>query len=183
MTFWLGKCKVYISPLFPGLITLLLFVDTTGMMSRLLLAIAVHEGGHWLFLKWFNCMPKAVMFYPFEVNMVAGTQPLFAYQQILISCGGVLANLVLAAITGGALRFANLFLALFNLLPIYSMDGYQLLELGLGKHPRFLAVLSAVTVGGICFVGIWLFCIAQNPMLLLFGLYLGVLQIRRQRHS
>lgn len=183
MTFHLFNCKITISPLFPGVITLLLLVDTTGMMSRMLLAVMLHECGHLAFMTGFGCLPKAVVFSPFEVNMVAGNRVLTPWQQALVSAGGILSNCVAAAAVSGDLRMINIFLAVFNGLPIFSMDGYQLLELLLGKGSLGLTLLSTVVLGAVGLFGCWLFWKAHNPLLLLFCSYLSVLQIRGQRRS
>ena len=186
MTFRLFGCRITISPLFMGVVTLLLFIDTTGMMGYLLLSILLHEGGHLLFMGCFGCMPKAMELKLFEVNLVSNHQTIAWWRQGLISSAGVLVNLLVAAITGGEMRQVNLGLALFNCLPIFSMDGYQLLVLvccrfcGLQRVPFVISVITVLLLGG---VGIWLFFAGGNPLLLLFCLYMAFLQIREQRRS
>ena len=186
LTFRFFGCAVTVSPLFTGWLTLLLLVDTTGMMSRLLPAVALHEAGHLLFLAWFDCLPRQITLSLFEVNMVMGTRSLARREQLLVSAGGVLANGLAALAFAGGFRRANLYLAAFNLLPLFSMDGYQMIEELCRPWPRLRAlapVLSLVTVAVLAGIGIWLLVTARKPMLLLFCLYMATLQIRRQRHS
>ncbi len=186
MRFRVGQCVITISPWFTGMLTLMLLIDTTGMMSPLLLALICHECGHLAVMMRFQCLPKSISFGLFEVNMVASNIVLQRYQKALLAGAGILVNGVLALFTSGKLQTANLYLGLFNGLPVFSMDGYQLLSLMIGNSARgkfFVHLISAVCILLLAGAGICLLVYVGNPLLLLFCLYMSFLQIRTQRHT
>lgn len=186
MSFYIGHCYITLSPLFTGVITLMLLIDTTGMMSLFLLAMLIHEAGHLLFMRLFHCLPRQIQLLPFEVNMITDSLNGSVIQNIFISAGGVMANLLTAGMFHGDFRTVNLFLAVFNGLPIFSMDGYQIIQLLCDRHSvleKIPMVLSAVTIALVGGLGLYLLVVAHNPLLLLFCLYMSVLAIRAKRHG
>lgn len=186
MTFNFKKCQFVISPGFVGLVTILLLLDTTGVMGYLLLAILLHESGHLVCMALFDCMPSKVCLYPFEINIAIRKLPATRWKHCLLICGGVLVNGCVAVVSGGTFQTVNIFLAVFHLLPLYSLDGYQLIKLfcdpiqSMARLPNLLSLFSIVLLS---LAGGWMVCVHHNPLLLLFCLYLGLLQIRSQRHT
>ncbi len=49
-----------------GMLTVLLVIDQTGLMGRLLGAMAIHEAGHLTMMVLVGCSPKEIRFLPFE---------------------------------------------------------------------------------------------------------------------
>ncbi len=185
MRFRLGRCEITVSPLFTGFITILLFIDRTGTMSLFLLAVLIHEAGHFLFLAWFQCLPVAIWLLPFEINVVSPATAVSRLQQVLISLGGVFGGVLAGVLTRGNFSMVNWFLAGFSALPVYSMDGYQVLLLLCDRmwYQYAVRLLSIITISAIAGIGVWVFLCNHNPMLLLFCVYMSVLQIRTKRRS
>ncbi len=185
MSFRLGQCEVTVSPLFTGLITILLLIDQTGTMSLFLLAVLIHEAGHFMLLAWFRCLPVAIWLLPFEINVASPVMSVSRFQQILISLGGVFSGVLAGMLTRGDFGVVNWFLAGFSALPVYSMDGYQVLLLLCDQmwYKRAVGLLSFITISAIAGIGVWVFWCNHNPMLLLFCVYMSVLQIRTKRRS
>jgi len=186
MKFRLGNCHIFVSPLFTGMITIMLLIDQTGMMGVFLGAVLLHELGHVLFMIWFGCLPNHIQLLPFEINIIAHRSPPFRWQRILLASGGILAGLIVGIAVRGEFGIVNLFLAGFNSLPIFSMDGYQIIWLLLGNFRygrQVLLFVSWITMAIIAAIGSWLLVQHHNPLLLLFCIYMSVLQIRQKRQS
>ncbi len=184
MTVRLFGCILYISPVFMGMVTILMMVDTTGMMGIMLTAMLLHEIGHLLFMAVFHCLPTAIWLLPFEINMVNSRPPAKIHQRLLISLGGIAVNLLAYFLFPSPFGIMNGALAVFQLLPLYSMDGYQLLELCLSRFSFGSAAtkcVSVITAGVALAFGVGLLVTSQNPMLLLFAVYMIVLGMKENR--
>jgi Zn-dependent protease len=112
--------------------------------------------------------------------------PLPIFQQFLIAAGGILGNLVSLFFFDGNFFVVNLFLAGFSALPIYSMDGYQLICLLCSISPKVSVVpkiISTITIVLVAVIGVWLLFSKKTPMLLLFCLYMVILEVKAKRHG
>lgn len=186
MTLHIRHCSVYISPLFMGMITLMLLIDRTGIMNLLLAAMLLHEAGHLLFMGLFDCLPNKIILLPFEINIVASKTPSFLWQEWLISGAGIFANGIAFLLFNGDFAKVNLFVAIFNSLPIVSMDGFQMLSLlldSLRYGKEVLWIISAITIIGVAAAGGWMLWRFHNPLLLLFGIYMGLFSIRCRKNN
>lgn len=106
--------------------------DRDGSMTLLLLAALLHELGHLLCIRLSGGRVEDVRLTVSGADIRYG-----GGADLLIAAGGPLASL-LAAVTAvrlGAMRFTglNLALCLFNLLPVYPLDGGRLLALTLER--------------------------------------------------
>ena len=177
----IAGCFITVSPAFCCIITLLLLVDQTGTMGSVLLGALIHEIGHCVCLGWFGCLPDSIRFSPFEINMVCLRSPARWYQRLMVALGGIVANLMCACFSKGEWRLIHLFFAVFNSLPIFSMDGYQALSLCLSSvswGEKLLRRISVVTLILLGASGVWYWLCFRNPLLVLFVLYMCLLQIR-----
>ncbi|MBR3844038.1 MAG: hypothetical protein IKM39_00855 [Clostridia bacterium] len=181
MNLKLARCSVFISPVFMGMITVLLVIDQTGLMGAMLGAMLLHEIGHLAIMAWFGCFPKEILLLPFEINIAADQSCATMFQQFCISAGGIVMNVLAFLLVRGEFGNINLYLALFNALPLYSMDGYQMVALLLYTKKRWLFVISFVTTLVLAVLGIWLVWVHKNPMLLLFVVYLLALGVGEKR--
>lgn len=184
MTLRLFGCRITVSPLFMGMVTVTLLIDTTGMMGLLLGAMLLHEAGHLVWMALFRCLPKEICFLPFEINMIADEVALSRRQQGLIAAGGIFMNGLFFLVCPGPFGRINLFLAVFNGLPVYSMDGWQLLCLLIGGFAHGEGIMRSVcvvTATGLLLVSVGMLVKEHNPMLLLFLLYMGLLGIREKK--
>ena len=117
----------------------------TGDFKRVILTfliIIIHETGHLFFLKTFKVSVTKLTIYPFggliKTNKLINFSPL---KELLISLGGILNQLILYILFFYLYKYSfintysyNLFLSintsliLFNIIPIYPLDGYIILN-------------------------------------------------------
>lgn len=126
-------------------ISLYLLMCLAGDFKRVILTfiiIIIHETGHIIFLKYFQVSITKLTIYPFggliKTNKLINFSPL---KELLISIGGILNQLILYLIFYFLYKYSfintytyNLFLSintsliLFNIIPIYPLDGYIILN-------------------------------------------------------
>lgn len=104
--------------------------------------LIVHELGHFFLMKFMDIKVNSITIYPYggmiKSNMLINTNSL---KVIIISLGGVLIQILLWCIVFVIYKFSlissfyydiflkyNFYIILFNLLPIYPLDGYKILN-------------------------------------------------------
>ncbi len=175
-------CELFISPVFVGMLTILLVIDRTGLMGWVLGAMAIHETGHLLMMILIGYPPREMRFLPFEINIVADQSCANPWERFCIAMGGIVFNLlVFLVFIGEGFGYINLYLALFNALPLYSMDGYQMLTVLLKGKKKIVFVVSAIATLGIFGFSCWLLIARKNPMPILFSIYLLALGVTEKR--
>lgn len=117
----------------------------TGDFKRVILTfiiIIIHETGHLIFLKTFKVLVTKLTIYPFggliKTDKLINFPPL---KELLISIGGIINQLILYIFFFNLYKYNlintytyNLFLSintsliLFNIIPIYPLDGYIILN-------------------------------------------------------
>lgn len=134
------KCRgVTVSIGFPfaAAVTLMFLYDTSGTAAISVCAALLHEMGHLLCLFWYGETPQLLKLGLAGMEIVrAKGQKLSFHQEIVVSLAGPLINLalfaLLAALSGWSegerermmeAAMVNLMLALFNLLPVSTLDG------------------------------------------------------------
>lgn len=109
------------------------------------LAVVVHESGHLLTMRLLGYMPESIRISPFEMMISdPSRQERTAKENFLIIFFGPIANFIcflpcFLLYLGGTEKIlpfaaANLSVGLFNLLPVLSLDGGQLLYLLLSRR-------------------------------------------------
>ena len=132
---------VTIHPLFFLCLAWIVFTDSALHLLLLLLSIALHEAGHLLVYLCAGVMIEEIRLQPFGIAIVPAQQALISRRiQAVCAIAGPMVNLLCAAGGYALLRFivapswvtvvclSNLFLGLFNLLPILPLDGSRLLD-------------------------------------------------------
>lgn len=151
--------RVTVSPAFVALLCTMLFLDEEGLVLPFLLAAALHETGHLLVLHGFGIHPEAI-----RIGLCGAVIPAAfpSYRaELLTVLAGPAVNLALVL---GFFRLwpsffaANAVLLLYNLLPIYPLDGGRLLFLGLRCFLPEQAAAVVQVVGNVCIVGIVILC-------------------------
>ncbi len=125
-------------------------------------ALILHEGGHLLAMKGFGYRDTAVLFLPFLGALATGHKDNASLsQKFWISLAGPLPGLLLGiglAIANQSngdpdwvneLAFMLIFLNLFNLLPIYPLDGGQIADLLIFSRFPYLGVVFK-SIGVVC---------------------------------
>ena len=142
--------KLKVNPLFFAFTLVMVLMGQGVKLLLSLLALALHEAGHLLVARTRGFVMKSVSLMPYGAMMSAGER-FDKTSGVLIGLAGPAANLLVALITLGVwwlfpavygvtrfFLFANVSLALFNLLPVYPLDGSRVL-LALAKN-KLLAI-------------------------------------------
>ena len=165
-------------PFLCALLLLLLF-DPTGQTEQILLAAALHEGGHLLVMARMGHLPQRMVFGGFGVRIEQRAAMDVGYgKEALIYAAGPAVNLLCALLLQRRpdLQRIHLTMGLFNLLPLGCLDGGQLLRCILRQKVDFVRgtqlqkVLSAFLSAAVLLFGI--VYAKQSPSLLVTGLYL-----------
>lgn len=138
MSFSIGGVRVRLSFWFFFLVSLLLLADRRRVAMLFLLAVAVHEGGHLLYLLLARLSLGSVDLSPRGLILsLAPGHLLSPGQSLLLNLSGCGANFLAAAVLAflsgkniALLRLSavNTALGLANLLPVPGLDGGQALE-------------------------------------------------------
>lgn len=201
MIFKLFGIKIRISFLFIALISTFVLIESSKMMVYGLSAALIHELGHILVMIFVGSKPSEIAFGVFDVNIKDYDRNKRNYvQDIFILIGGPLANLfgvgilyLLHYLMGNqntVLSISeNLFLCVFNLLPIESLDGGQILYIFLSskfdehKSVVILKFVSFVILFPLAIIGFYILLKSKNNFsLLLISCYLIAVVLIKKGH-
>ena len=188
-------CQVRITPGFLFLAAFLFYQSTSSFLVTFLLAAALHEGGHLLAARWRGVPVRALSMTAFGCVLDFVDEALVRDRDLLwIAAAGPLCNLLFALLCvtpwvgrwrGAALFGAeHLLLALFNLLPVFPLDGAVLcaglLRPRLGERRAEQVVLALSGGLGLAAVGaaLWWGGDAGMRLLLLAG-WVGATSCKR----
>ncbi len=188
-------CQVRITPGFLFLAAFLLYQSTSSFLVTFLLAAALHEGGHLLAARWRGVPVRALSMTAFGCVLDFVDEALVRDRDLLwIAAAGPLCNLLFALLCvtpwvgrwrGAALFGAeHLLLALFNLLPVFPLDGAVLcaglLKPKVGERRAEQVVLALSGGLGLAAVGaaLWWGGDAGMRLLLLAG-WVGATSCKR----
>jgi|GEM_PF-1346658 len=175
--------------IFLGTLALFVTVYASAFDVRgLLIFVAVlllHEGGHVLAMKLFGYQDTAILFIPYLGALAtARKQDATLTEKVWISLAGPLPGLCLAMGLAMALNLGWIepsawiqeaililvVLNLFNLLPLYPLDGGQVADLLLfSQNPYLGSVFKAIGVGLLLLIGL----LSQSFLLLGFAALIG----------
>ncbi len=189
MKFKLFGTEIYISFLFAALITFMIATDRTGLIIPTFFAVVLHEIGH-LFAMWVTeCSPRSINLIPASVEIVRSFSKK-KYGETVIAICGPAANFIVflgtyinylktnneTVITFGLL---NLIIGLFNLLPVWRLDGGTVLFniinrfFGALKAERAVKITTLVTAVSIIILGIFATIKGFfNPSIFIIAVYL-----------
>ena len=180
-----------ISPLFFILTSLLLIFDKSGYMSLSILSSIIHELAHIFTMIFIKLPPKeiSVKYYGIEIKSQYGGKK----QAITVALSGPFANIVIFAVSMVVnkiypnellMYFAiiNLVIGAFNLLPISSLDGGDLLSLMLLtslsiKKSTMITKIAGYTVVCILLLPSIFLAFKHNFNMLLISIYLFILNL------
>lgn len=188
-------CQVRITPGFLFLAAFLFYQSTSSFLVTFLLAAALHEGGHLLAARWRGVPVRALSMTAFGCVLDFVDEALMRDRDLLwIAAAGPLCNLLFALLCvtpwvgwwrGAALFGAeHLLLALFNLLPVFPLDGAVLcaglLKPNVGERRAEQVVLALSGGLGLAAVGaaLWWGGDAGMRLLLLAG-WVGATSCKR----
>lgn len=191
MTFYAANTKIVISFYFAAVITLLLVFSKTDTALICLAGCILHETGHLIMMAFFKSYPKEISFNPFGMKITAMNMTnLSAKKEMLIYLSGPCANLIAAlvcfALNENKIAQINLFLGIFNLLPVKSTDGGAALTLiaGLFLSDDKAKIIINI-IGGIVLLFVFLIGAYQiintrfNCSLIIVGIYLLIMYFKK----
>jgi len=168
------------------------------LISAIFACVVLHEFGHILTARQFGIVSPEVTLLPIGGVADMNRMPDKPYQELLIAVAGPMVNVVIAIVLlmlSGAFNFGdaaqisdpsismverlaatNLFLAIFNLIPAFPMDGGRVLRaalamwLGQGKATRIAAQIGQGFAFLLGFVGL----ASGHPMLLFIAIFVYI---------
>lgn len=169
-------------------LSLLTLYNTSSSICMSLIASLLHETGHLIAMVLFGVDVKKIIFYGAGIKIVRGYSVSDKNNEKIILISGCLMNFIvffLFVFLGEdkftAFAFMNLATALFNLLPVKTLDGGAILLLIFEKNPRFLSFLDVVTTFIMpTFVLLAVGIITRfkiNPSLVISGAYFFILSL------
>lgn len=113
------------------ILSIMLLYDKNNIIACSLFSAFFHELGHLIFIILTKQRIKSFTFNSCVLNINLQNNLINNHQKLLISCGGCLFNFILIIIgfwfSLKKLIIVNFSLFLFNILPIYGLDGYDII--------------------------------------------------------
>lgn len=191
MRFHIKHLTIEISFPLAAVMTLVILYDSSLSVTACFICILLHEAGHLLMLKRYGSMPKHIRLTLFDIAIIDKSKDLRETgKELAIVTAGIISNLIFACISillfylyGGhffeLLFNTNMTLAIFNALPIDSLDGGQTVYLLLclktdpDRALNILDILSVIVlIPTACLGFLVLLQSKYNFTLLLTALYL-----------
>lgn len=173
--------------MFFAVITMFLILDKQGVTILTLLASLTHELGHLFALIIFGHRPKELIFEVVGIRLVKQNRFISYSKEIIILFAGPLTNIIIFFILYSFFRYdyyysifslTNLFIGLFNLLPIGNLDGGQILNLAIKKTcglyiSRLLTIsISIMAIIPVILFSLYLLIFKNNFTLTITSVYL-----------
>ena len=180
--------KIYIHPLFLLVCLLFILLGRFRIICYFMLLITIHELGHiltGLFFKWkinriiilpFGCLTK------FDIDI--NTRLL---EEFMVSISGIMFQYIFFIIIRDNMSyyfsFINYFLLVFNMLPIYPLDGSKLLNIFLNITTNFYNSLYISTyISFIVIIIINILMFNRNKLVLLITIFLLIETIKNYKN-
>lgn len=183
--------QISISVYFAAFAAAMLIIDTTGVAAIAFLSAILHEIGHLIVIISFGMPPKCINFKATGMQIINRPDIDLSYSRDIVVClAGPAINLFLFIIFYSIHELTaiiNLFLALFNLLPIMHLDGgraiYCFLCKVISQHAAqvIINILSIAVIMPLTFLGIYIFLkTGYNFSLLIASVYLIIMFITKR---
>ncbi len=174
-----------------ALLCLMMFVEPSRnyMIVLCLICSALHEAGHLIFIYKFSGKPESIDVRPGEVKINSGHDFYTYKQDFLITSAGIIFNLTGSIVSYLLYLFfpfdilfdfsmCNLCIGVFNLLPVKSFDGGQMLsilftrKLSAKASYHVLNILTVLTVIPVATISFYILLISRyNYTLLIVAIY------------
>ena len=194
MSFNLLGVRVKLSFFLLTLLALFSFLDKSNLIILAILSSFIHELGHIVAAHLLGCGVKQIDFTPCGIKMILA-KPLSlvnTYKKIVVLSAGCAVNLILftifLAFNQKNIALINLSIAIFNLIPVTTLDGGRILRelLGLTFDDRTSDTISdgiSLVFSAILFIlgSVVLIYSGYNFSLILTSIYLAITVIMRQK--
>lgn len=140
-----------------------------------------HESSHILFATIFNKKIKKIKLSVAGVCVIfSNNDELNILKEIIIYIAGPLSNLCLALMFKN-IRFifeTNIFLCVLNLLPIYPLDGYNIIKIILKYYEKevYLKYIDYIIFVIFFIISLYIFIVYFNPSLVIFLVYIMLIK-------
>lgn len=182
------KTSISIKFSFLATVALLTLSETSASVFMSLMSCFLHETGHLLAMFLFGVDVKKIILYGAGIKIIRGYSLKEKKKEFIILISGCLMNIIMFLLffflKGDSFRtFAviNLVTAIFNILPIKSLDGGAILLLLTEEKPQlftFVNILTTVITPLFVVVFILLFSRFRiNPSLVISGVYFFIFSL------
>lgn len=193
-------CKIYISLLFLSVLCILLLVDQTGIMLFGICAVILHELGHLAVMAALRILPQEIVLQPAGILIKRKNEITSYKKELAVAAGGCFVNLLLFAVCALLYRTAaneklmlfavsNLSIAVFNLIPLHGLDGYDMINIVLSMKlhktaaDRISGILAMFSLLLLTAAATALFIYSGfNTSLAICVIYLGILTLVNLRY-
>lgn len=127
-----------------AVMTTVLVLDVSGKVAMCFLSAVLHECGHIIAMRCFGITPKSIKLRIFDIVIDADSDKAYL-PDLIITLSGPVINILLSLLFYFIYRpmcYTNLFIGVFNLLPIETFDGGHALTLLLSKKYSLNVVRS-----------------------------------------
>ena len=182
------KTSVSIKFSFLATVALLTLSETSASVFMSLMSCFLHETGHLLAMFLFGVKVKKIILYGAGIKIIRGYSLKEKKKEFIILISGCLMNIIMFLLffflKGDSFKtfsVINLVTAIFNILPIKSLDGGAILLLLTEEKPHlftFVNILTTIITPLFVVVFILLFSRFRiNPSLLISGVYFFIFSL------
>lgn len=113
-------------------------------------------------------------------------------EEIILYLAGPVSNIILAYIfcNNKMIFEINIAFAIINLLPIFPLDGYNILDnvleffnINLKKRQTILEILSKILIYFLILIGFFQLLFLLNPSIIIFSIYVFLIQINNKKRQ
>ena len=126
------KIKGFTAEIKPAFIVVLLIMIALGMIEQffiVLLSVTIHETAHILMAGIWGLKTEKVIVTPIgETAIIKGIESIHIIKKLLIVMIGPMTSILIGILTEGMISDINMIIGLFNLIPIYPLDGGRILQ-------------------------------------------------------
>ncbi len=179
----------------------IIFIITKNIKiyGLLMLFALIHELGHLICGFLLGLKPQSMSILPYGFKIIFNAYPedynakiksgnLLSVKKIILALAGPLTNIIcilieniaklnIGDISYQSIIYANILIAIFNLLPIYPLDGGKILQeilhinCGLSKSYKYTMIITKISIAMLIFLSSFLILIYKNVGILIVIIY------------
>lgn len=157
---------------------------TVEFALALIAVLVFHEYGHLRAMKKFGIPTKGMYLIPFVGGLAVGDLPKTQWQDVYISMMGPVHGLIMTLVFyivylvteshfAGLVASTSALLNLFNLIPVYPLDGGRVVKALVFSGRNYWALVALLAISATCFAGAWV----MGFYFITFFIVIGVVDI------